>query len=152
MILDLVKELTEKYGKERKALLPILQGIVEEERHLTEESLVLVAKELDLSSAEVFGSASFYSFLEPKPLGKFIIRVCQTIVCDMKGKVEIIKTLENCLGIKVGETTPDKKFSLLTTNCLGWCANGPAMLINDDIFTDLTPNKIREIIKTYKQN
>ena len=70
----------------------------------------------------------------------------------MKGKEEILATLENCLGIKVGETTNDRKFTLLTTNCLGWCANGPAMLINDDIFTDLTPNKIREIIKTYKLN
>ncbi len=152
MLHDLVKELTEKFGTERKALMPILQGIVENEKYLSEDALVEVAKALDISSAEVFGSASFYSFLETKPKGKFVIRVCQTIVCDMKGKEEIINTLENCLGIKVGETTSDRKFTLLTTNCLGWCANGPAMLINDDIFTDLTPNKIREIIKTYKLN
>jgi len=152
MIKELVMELTEKYGNKRDSLLPILQSLVKEEKYLTEETLVEVAKALDLSSAEVFGTASFYSFLEPKPVGKFVIRVCQTIICDMKGKKEILDTLEKCLGIKVGETTPDQKFSLLTTNCLGWCANGPAMLINDDIFTDLTPSKVREIVKTYKLN
>jgi len=150
MINEFVKELTEKHGTSREALLPILQEIIKEENCLSETTLVKVAEALDISSADVFGTASFYSFLEPKPQGEYIIRVCQTIVCDMKGKEEIIKTLEKCLGIKVGETTSDKKFSLFTTNCLGWCANGPAMLINDDIFIDLTPNKITEIIKTYK--
>ena len=150
MINELVKELTEQYGTKRDALLPILQGIIKEEKYLSETTLVKVAEALDISSADVFGTASFYSFLEPKPQGDYVIRVCQTIVCDMQGKEEIIRTLEKCLSIKVGETTSDKKFSLFTTNCLGWCANGPAMLINDDIFIDLTPKKIREIIKTYK--
>ena len=150
MITELVNELTEMYGTERKALIPILKGIIEHERHLSEDAMVEVARALDISSAEVFGTASFYSFLDTQPRGKYIIRVCKTIVCDMKGKDEIMKTIENCLGIKEGETTGDKKFSLLTTNCLGQCGAGPAMLINDDVFTELTPNKVREILKMYK--
>ena len=150
MIQDLVSELTQKYGKKRAALIPILQGVISKERSLSEDAMTEVAKALDISSAEVFGTASFYSFLDTEPRGKYIIRVCKTIVCDMHGKEEIISTLEKCLGIKEGETTSDGKFSLLTTNCLGWCANGPAMLINDDVHADLTPNKVREIIKSYK--
>ena len=150
MIKKLVSELTEKYGTDRKALMPVLQGIIEKDRCLSEEALTEVAKALDISSADVFGTASFYSFLETKPRGKYIIRVCKTIICDMHGKKEVIETIKKCLGIELGETTPDKKFSLLTTNCLGWCANAPAMLINDEIYTDLTPNKVREIIKSYK--
>jgi NADH:ubiquinone oxidoreductase subunit E len=150
MITDLVSELTKKHGKERKALLPILQGIVQEKKYLSEEALVEVAKALDISSAEVFGTASFYSFLDTKPRGKYVVRVCKTIVCDMKGKEEILQTIQNCLGIKEGETSSDKRFTLLTTNCLGQCAKGPAMLINDDIYTELTPNKVREILKIYK--
>jgi len=150
MIQELVSKLTEKHGTERSALLPILQGIINKERFLSEEAMTEVAKTLDISSADVFGTASFYSFLDTKPRGKYIIRVCKTIVCDMHGKDKIMKTLEGCLGIKEGETTPNKEFSLLTTNCLGWCANGPAMLINDEIYTDLTPEKVRKIIKSYK--
>jgi NADH-quinone oxidoreductase E subunit len=152
MTTKLISELVEKYGKERTSLLPILQEVVNEERYLSEEAIVEVAKALDISSAEVFGTASFYSFLDVKPRGKYIVRICQTIVCDMHGKQEIIETLEKCLGIKCGETTADGKFSLLTTNCLGWCHKGPAMLINDDVYTELTPNKVREIIKKYKLN
>ena len=147
-----VKELTQKYGKDRKSLLPILQEIMRQEHYLSQEALVEVAKALDIPSADVFGTASFYSFMAFKPQGKYTIRICKTIVCDMKGKDEIIETIENCLGIKVGETTSDKKFTLLTTNCLGHCGNGPAMLINDDVYTDLTPVKVREILKTYKTN
>jgi NADH:ubiquinone oxidoreductase subunit E len=67
----------------------------------------------------------------------------------MKGKIDIIHTLEDILKIKVGETTPDRKFSLLETNCIGWCHKAPAILINDLPYTELTPEKITEIIKDY---
>lgn len=150
MIQELVSDLTKKYGKERTSLLPILQGIVKSQSHLSQEAMTEVAKALNISSADVFGTASFYSFLDTKPRGKYTIRVCKTIVCDMHGKQQIMDTIQDCLGIKEGETTSDKNFTLLTTNCLGWCANGPAMLINDEVYTNLTPNKVREIIKSYK--
>ena len=67
----------------------------------------------------------------------------------MKGKNAIVQTIEELLKIKVGETTQNKKFSLLETNCLGWCHKGPAMLINDEAFTELDPDKVREIISEY---
>ena len=69
----------------------------------------------------------------------------------MKGKSDIIQTLEEMLNIKVGETTPDKQFSLIETNCIGWCHKAPAILINDLPFTELTPVKVTEIIKDYMQ-
>lgn len=69
----------------------------------------------------------------------------------MKGKNQILLALEDALKIKVGETSTDKMFSLLTTNCLGWCHKAPAMLINDEIFTELTPEKVRQIIESYKK-
>lgn len=150
MVKDLVQELTKKYGTDRKALLPILQGIMEKERYLSQEAMTEVAKALDISGAEVFGTASFYHFFDFKPQGKYIIHVCKTIVCDMKGKKEIMEALENELGIKEGETTSDGKFTLKTTNCLGWCDQSPVMLVNDEVYTNLTPEKVREIIKTYK--
>jgi NADH-quinone oxidoreductase E subunit len=148
---EILEKVKSKYGNNRSALLPALQAIVKEKNYLNDEDIVEVAKAFDLSSAEVYGTATFYTFLDTVPRGKYVIRVCKTISCHMKGKDEIIKTLENLLKIKLGETTFDRKFSLLTANCLGWCHKGPVMLINDEVYYDLTPEKVIEIIKSYQQ-
>jgi NADH-quinone oxidoreductase E subunit len=147
---ELVQELVKKHGKDRSALLPVLNGIQEKERHLSQEAMIEVAKAFDISGAEVFGTASFYHFFAFKPRGKYIIRVCKTIVCDMKGKQNIIDQIKQCLGIGIGETTSDGLFTLEVTNCLGQCDKAPAMLINDKVYTELNPDKIREILKSYK--
>ncbi len=145
-IKELVKDLADKHGRDRESLLPILQGIVKEERSVSEEAMSLVARELEMSAALVYGTASFYSFLDIEPRGKYVIRVCRTITCDMKGKKEIVDTLKDLLKINLGETTKDHKFTLLETNCLGWCHKGPAMLINEEAYTELTTEKVTDII------
>ena len=146
---NLVKKLSEKHGHRRESLMPILQGIVEKHNYLTDDAMVEVARELDISAAEVYGTASFYTFLDTIARGKYIIRVCKTITCSMKGKSDIIHTIEDMLKIKVGETTSDRLFSLIETNCIGWCHKAPAILINDTPYTELTPEKVVEIIKDY---
>lgn len=146
---NLVKDLTEKHGRQRASLMPILQGIVEKHNYLTDEAMVEVARELDISAAEVYGTASFYTFLDTMQRGKYVIRVCKTISCSMKGKGEIIQTLEDILKIKTGETTSDKQFTLLETNCIGWCHKAPAILINDMPYTELNQERVIEIIKDY---
>ena len=151
-IKELIKQISANHKNKRSNLLPILQDIVKEKSFLSSEAMIEVATNLDISAAEVYGTASFYSFIETEPRGKYIIRICRTIICDMAGKDKIIKTIENILNIKLGETSLDKKFSLLETNCLGWCNKGPAMLINDEIYTELTPEKIREILHKYIHN
>jgi len=148
---NLVKELSDKHGRERESLMPILQGIVMKHNYLTDEAMVEVARELDISAAEVYGTASFYTFLDTQLKGKYVIRVCKTITCSMKGKGDIIHTLEEMLKIKVGETTADNQFSLVETNCIGWCHKAPAILINEMPYTELTPEKVTEIIKDYMQ-
>ncbi len=145
----LVSEAVDKYGRGRENLLPILQEIVQEKRYLSEEALKAIAKAIDLSPAEVYGVASFYSFLDMIPRGKNIIRICKTITCYMKGKDEIIQAIENRLKIHVGETTADNKFSLLLVNCIGWCHKGPAMLINDKVYTEMTTEKAVKAIEEY---
>jgi len=146
---DLVKELADKHGRRRDSLMPILQDIVMKHNYLTDEAMVNVATELDISAAEVYGTASFYTFLDTEERGKYVIRVCKTITCSMKGKIEIIDALEETLKIKVGETTPDRLFTLLETNCIGWCHQAPAILINDMPYTELTPESVVDVIKTY---
>jgi len=146
---NLVKELSEKHGRRRDSLMPILQGIVERHNYLTDEAMVEVAKELDISAAEVYGTASFYTFLDTSVRGKYVIRVCKTITCSMKGKADVLHTIEDMLKIKVGETTSDNMFSLIETNCIGWCHKAPAILINEIPYTELTTEKVMEIIKDY---
>lgn len=126
-----------------------MQGLVQQEKYLSEYSMIEIAREMDLPAAEVYGTATFYSFLETKHIGKYIIRVCKTITCSMKGKNQILLAIKDMLKINVGETTADKKFTLLETNCLGWCHKAPAILINDEVYTEVTPEKIRDILSDY---
>jgi NADH:ubiquinone oxidoreductase subunit E len=144
-----VKEQADIHGRDRNSLMPILQAVVQSERFLSEDAMVAIATELDLSTADVFGTASFYTFLDTVPRGKNIIRVCKTITCHMKGKDAIISTLEDMLKVKLGETTPDGKFSLLQANCLGWCHKGPVMLVNDEVYPEITPEKAVEVVQGY---
>ncbi|MFZ5430396.1 MAG: NAD(P)H-dependent oxidoreductase subunit E [Bacteroidota bacterium] len=145
----LIKDLADKYGRNRENLLPIMQGVVEQENYLSEYSMVEIAREMDLPAAEVYGTATFYSFLEVKKMGRFIIRICKTISCAMKGKSQVVFAIQDMLKVNVGETTADGRFSLLETNCLGLCHKAPAMLINHEVYTDLTPERVREILSEY---
>ncbi len=148
-IQSLIKSLADEYGRKRESLLPIMQAVVEQEKFLSEYSMVEIAREIDVPAAEVFGTATFYSFIETKPTGRYIIRICKTISCAMKGKNQVLFAIQDMLKIKMGETTPDKRFSLLETNCLGWCHKAPAMLINNEVYTELTPEKVRDILTSY---
>jgi len=149
---ELVKELANKHGRTRESLIPILQDLVVQNRFLSKQDMVDVARELDLSAADVYGTATFYSFLDTEPRGKYVIRICKTISCTMKGKNEILSTIEEILKVNLGETTPDRKFSLLETNCIGWCHKAPAMLINDTPYTELNRAKVTEILREYIKN
>ena len=151
-VTTVIREQIEKLGKGRESLMPILQAIVDKNNYLSNEDMVEIAKELDISAADVYGTASFYSFLETEERGKYVIRVCKSITCDMKGKGKILSTIEEILKIKLGETTQNKKFSLLETNCIGLCDQGPAMLINDEYYNYLTPEKVRTVLGDYIRN
>ena len=149
----LIKYLTEQYGRKRESLLPIMQGVIEQEKYLSEYSMIEIAREMDIPASEVYGTATFYSFIDTEPVGKYTIRICKTITCAMKGKNQVLFAIQDMLKIKLGETTPDKRFALLETNCLGWCHKAPAMMINNEVYTELTPEKVREILSDYmKQN
>ncbi|MCT4602415.1 MAG: NADH-quinone oxidoreductase subunit NuoE [Marinifilum sp.] len=147
----LVHDLVAKHGTDRENLLPILQGVIDQERYLSEEAILKIAKEMSIPAADVYGTATFYSFLDTDLRGKYVIRVCKTITCAMKGKNQIIQAIENFLKIKVGETTVDKQFTILQTNCLGWCHKAPAMLVNDDVYTELTPESVVDILREYRE-
>lgn len=135
------------HGSKRSALIRILTQIQKEYSYISEHAMQVVADLLDIHPVEVYGVVSFYSFLDQKPKGKFIIRLCKTISCEMQGKDRVARQLENDLGISFGETTRDGKFTLEWANCLGMCDKGPAMLVNDQVFTSVTPEKVHDILE-----
>lgn len=141
-----VQALTEKYGRERDALIPILQDIQRRHSHISEHAMQVVADALGIHPVEVHSVMSFYTFLDPKPKGRFVVRLCRTISCDMQGKDSIARQLENDLGIKFGQTTRDGMFTLEWANCIGMCDQGPALLVNDKVYTRVAPHMVSEII------
>lgn len=142
-----VRELAEKFGTDRSSLLPILQQIQHKYYHISEEAMQVTADFLGIHPVEVYGVVSFYSFLNLEPRGRFVIRLCKTISCDIQGGKRVARQLENDLGIKFGETTADGKFSLEWANCIGMCDQGPGLLVNDQVFTRVTPEKVHDIVE-----
>ena len=106
-----------------------------------------LAESLNISISDVYGVATFYSFLSTKPLGKNVIRICHSLPCYLKNYQTIVEVVEERLGIKPGETTKDGEFSLELTNCIGACDQAPAMMVNDTLHVNLTPTKVLEILK-----
>ena len=145
-----VNEILKKFETERTNLLPILHEINDTVGYIDRDTMQDIAEYLDISATEVYGTTTFYSFFNIKPKGKYVIRLCQSVSCDLAGKNDIVEALEDEIGIVFGETDPDFKFTLEFTNCMGMCDKGPAMLVNKEVYTNLTPEKIRDIVSGLK--
>ena len=141
-----LQNLATEYGSERDALISILQKIQSKYHFISDFTMQALADLLNIHPVEVYSIVTFYSFLSEHPQGKFIIKLCRSISCDMAGKDSIARQLENDLGIKFSETTADGRFTLKWVNCIGACDKGPAMLVNDQLFEALTLEKIHDII------
>lgn len=136
--------------KGQEDLLVLLKEAQNAFGYVPEETIAELAESLEIPINDVYGVASFYSFLSTKPLGRNVIRICKSLPCYLKHCQTIIESVAKEIGIKPGETTPDGRFSFQLTNCIGACDKAPAMMINNDVHIDLTPEKISQILKTYK--
>ncbi len=148
--MDKTQEQIPLQNRDHENVLVLLEEAQSKFGGVSEESIAEVAQSLNISKSEVYGVATFYSFLSTRPLGRNVIRVCQSLPCYLKNSLMIIESVGKELSVKPGETTPDNKFSLELTNCIGACDKAPAMLINSDVHGDLTPEKISQILKSYK--
>ncbi|MFN2109329.1 MAG: NADH-quinone oxidoreductase subunit NuoE [Anaerolineae bacterium] len=146
-----VEELIEQYGDSQEALVEILRDMNQQNGYLNQESLDAIAQRLELPPSTVYSVASFYSLISLKPLGKHVIRFCEDAPCHVAGGREIWEALEHEIGVSFGETTLDGQWSLLTTSCIGACAVGPVMMIDDDIYGNLTVDKVREILARIRE-
>jgi NADH-quinone oxidoreductase E subunit len=137
-------------NKAPKNLLIALKEAQIKHGYLPQELMDELADSLDVPVNDVYGVASFYSFLSTKPLGRNVIRICRSLPCYLQNGQTVIDSIEKEIGIRPGETTPDGRFSFEVTNCIGLCDRAPAMLINEDAHVDLTPEKIARILQKYK--
>jgi NADH:ubiquinone oxidoreductase subunit E len=145
-----IERFVKKYGNDRSSLLMILHEIQKKHRHISEFAQQEVARLLNIHPVEVYSVISFFAFLNSNPKGRNLVRICQTIACDMKGKTQVVEAIERELGIKIGDTTKDNKFTVEYANCLGLCDMGPAMAINDRVYTNLTAEKAVELLSKVK--
>lgn len=136
--------------REEGNLVSLLTEAQVEPGYLTPELISEIAREYDIAVGKVYGVASFYSFLSTRPLGRNVIRICQSVPCYLKNSEVIVETVQKALGIGPGQTTGDGKFSLELTNCIGACDQAPAMMVNDQTYVALTPQKVLEILDSLK--
>ncbi len=132
-------------------MIPVLYLAQSEFGHLSPEAIDYVAKLMELPTARVYGVVTFYTMLNMKPIGRHHIQVCRTLPCALMGSEKITAFLRAMLGISLGETTPDGKFTLSEVECLASCGTGPMMQINDDYYENLTEETVEKILQTLKQ-
>jgi len=144
------EETVNRYPKKEAAMLPVLCLAQQEFGHLGEEAIAYVAKILQQPPARVHGVVSFYTMLNMKPVGRHHIQVCRTLPCALRGAEKITGFLKQKLGIELGQTTADRRFTLTEVECLASCGTAPMMQINDDYYESLTEAKVTEILESLK--
>jgi NADH-quinone oxidoreductase subunit E len=140
-------DLVARYPERRSALIPILHDVQAEVGYLSPEAIEWVAAYLRLSPADVMSVASFYDMLNLEPVGRHMIYVCQNLSCALLGAEPLIRHLENRLGIRMGETTPDGLITLKRMECLASCGTAPAIQIDGIYYERMTPQKLDELLE-----
>jgi NADH-quinone oxidoreductase subunit E len=143
---DKLEELRKRYPTTQALLLPVLWMVQEQEGYISEQSMKYVGALLNIDYAHVLGVVTFYTMLHKKNIGRHHIEVCTNISCMLRGSEKILEHIEKRLGIKTGETSSDKKWTLTEAECLGSCGTAPMLAIGDDYYENLTLEKIDKLI------
>ena len=143
---ELVREILAKHSRGRGALIAVLQDVQTACGYLPEEALRAVAEETGRSLVDVYGIATFYHCFALEPRGRHLISACLGTACHVRGAPRVVEELERQLGIKAGETTSDREFTLETVNCLGACALGPVVVIDGHYFSKVRKSKVRQLL------
>ncbi|NWF93612.1 MAG: NADH-quinone oxidoreductase subunit NuoE [Syntrophaceae bacterium] len=148
---DLAKmgPLLEKYRGQDGMLIPVLQDAQALYGYLPEEVLVCIGRELKIPLSRIYGVVTFYAQFYLTPRGRHTVRVCRGTACHVRGGKQILKAVQEFLGIEENETTPDFKFTFETVACLGACALSPVLLVDKKYYGKLTPTKVEQVLKQY---
>jgi NADH-quinone oxidoreductase subunit E len=144
-----IKEEFHLYPYKQAACIEALKVVQKHRRWVSDENVKDLAGLLEMSAEEIDSVATFYNLIYRKPVGKYVILLCDSVSCYIMGYETVLQHLERTLGIKYGETTKDDRFTMLPVPCLGTCDHAPAMMVGKDLYRDLTPEKIDEILNSY---
>jgi len=147
-----LKAIVAKHENKKGQLIPILQEVQRAEGYLSRESMREISKLTNITVAEIYGVATFYSMFRLKPQGKYTIRICKGTACHVSGAKTIMETLKETLHLAPDEdTTEDNLFTITEVACLGCCSLAPVIMINDKTYGKLTSAKIPGIIEAFKK-
>jgi NADH-quinone oxidoreductase subunit E len=147
-----VCDILDRYERKPGNLIAILQEIQEAYSYLPEDIMTYVATALEISPGSVFGVATFYSHFTLAPKGKYVIKVCDGTACHVRKSADIIKTLQNELGLsEQKKTSDDLIFTLETVACLGACGLAPVVVVNEDVYGSMNPDKTRALLQKIKE-
>jgi NADH-quinone oxidoreductase subunit E len=141
---------TRLFPQKKAACIEALKIVQRRHRWVSDEHIRDIAELLGMTTEELDSVATFYNLVFRKPVGRHVILLCDSISCWVMGYDQLLGQLQQKLCIKLGETTPDDRFTLLTIPCLGTCDHAPALMIDDDLHRNLTPEKLDEILEGYK--
>jgi NADH:ubiquinone oxidoreductase subunit E len=144
-----VRSACEAHGYEREAIIPVLLEVNRTLGYLPTPALVEVGRHLRTPVSQVFSVASFYYLLTVEPRGKHVIQMCESAPCHVMGGRQLYRAIIDTLGIEPGRTTPDGKWTFILTSCLGTCGVGPVVQIDDDLYGNLTPAKLKPLLARY---
>ncbi len=147
--IDVIKDICKSFGNKAGEVINVLHQVQGKFGYLPVEVQELVAHELNMPVAKVYGIVSFYSFFTMQPKGKFPIDVCLGTACYVRGAEKVLDEFKRQLNIEVGQTTPDGKFSLNCLRCVGACGLAPVAMVGSKVYGRLTPDKVKEIIAEY---
>jgi len=149
MNLEKVDKIIDKYSAKQGILIQLLLDIQNEFNWLPEEVIVRISERLQVPVSQIYRIASFYKVMSLAPIGRHLIQVCLGTACHVRGGPKILDKVEECLEIKTGGTTSDMKFTLRRVNCLGCCALGPVMVVDNNYHGKITTAKVKEILEGY---
>ena len=146
---SLVKEAVDRHGGTAESLVPILTDLNRELGYLPSEALAELSRLLKVPRSQLLSVASFYEMLSTEPRGRHVIQFCESAPCHVVGGREVWQMLQDELGLESGETSDDSKWTLLTSSCLGICGVGPVLIIDDDIYGNVVPERVPAILARY---
>lgn len=150
MEVNQVDQIVERYGGEKSSLIGVLHDTQSEYNYLPKEALTRIAERLEVPLSQVIRVASFFSAFSLEPRGRHLVNVCLGTACHVRGGARILTRIEKGLGIKDGETSEDFEFTLRTVRCLGACALGPIMVVDERYFGKMSPTRVNDVLKRYQ--
>jgi NADH:ubiquinone oxidoreductase subunit E len=145
-----IQDILKDSGSSQRELIHILHKLQSRFGYIPPEAIGQISKRLRISESEIFGVLTFYKAFTLEPRGKNTATVCLGTACHVRGGIRIVEEFERKLGIKAGQTTPDRKFTLETVNCLGCCAIGPVVVVNGTYYSHVTQKRVDAILDKYK--